>query len=52
MNEWRKWFDNRLDNAIEAADIEFEAQLEGNESRQQFPIFLIFLNIAAAQLQE
>lgn len=30
MSEWRLWFDNRLDNAIEAAEV--EAQLEGAES--------------------
>lgn len=30
MSEWRKWFDTRLDNAIEAAEV--EAQLEGVES--------------------
>lgn len=30
MNEWRLWFDNRLDNAIEAAEV--ESQLEGVES--------------------
>lgn len=30
MSEWRLWFDNRLDNAIEAAEV--EAQLEGANS--------------------
>jgi hypothetical protein len=27
MEEWQKWFDNRLDNAIEAAEV--DSQLEG-----------------------
>lgn len=30
MSEWRLWFDNRLDNAIEAAAI--EDKIENNES--------------------
>ena len=31
MSEWQKWFDNRLDNAIEAAEV--EAQLEGGNGK-------------------
>jgi hypothetical protein len=31
VNEWRVWFDKRLDEAIEAAEV--EAQLEGGESK-------------------
>lgn len=34
MTEWRKWFDNRLDNAIEAAEV--EAQLEGGNGKKTF----------------
>lgn len=30
MKEWQTWFDNRLDNALEAAEV--EAQLEKGES--------------------
>lgn len=30
MNEWKKWFDSRLDNAIEMTEI--ETQLESAES--------------------
>lgn len=33
MGEWRLWFDNRLDNAIEAAEV--EAQLEGVDSTRR-----------------
>jgi hypothetical protein len=31
VGEWKLWFDNRLDQAIEAAEV--EAQLEGGESK-------------------
>lgn len=34
MSEWRKWFDTRLDNAIEAAEV--EAQLENVQSTLPF----------------
>ena len=30
LNEWKKWFDSRLDNAIEMTEI--ETQLENAES--------------------
>lgn len=32
MKEWRLWFDSRLDDAIEAAEV--EEQLENNESTE------------------
>lgn len=28
MNEWRQWFDQRLDNAIEAAETQQNPQIE------------------------
>lgn len=31
MKEWRLWFDSRLDNAIEAAEV--EGQLEGSQNK-------------------
>lgn len=39
VNEWRLWFDNRLDNAIEAAEV--EAKIESGESmhRAKFNLF-------------
>jgi optic atrophy protein 1 len=30
MSEWRKWFDNRLDNAIEAANYESKVDTNGS----------------------
>jgi hypothetical protein len=38
MTEWRKWFDNRLDNAIEAAEV--DSQLEGGNGTQIFTFSL------------
>lgn len=38
MNEWRLWFDNRLDNAIEAAEV--EAKIESGESIHRIPVHL------------
>lgn len=37
MSEWRLWFENRLDNAIEAAEV--ESKLEGveDESKKTVP---------------
>lgn len=37
MNEWKIWFDSRLDNAIEAAEI--ETQIENAESTLPFLFF-------------
>lgn len=37
MAEWRNWFDSRLDNAIEATEI--EAQLDSAGSMKQLFIF-------------
>ena len=45
MSEWRLWFDNRLDNAIEAAAI--EDKLENNEST--LTIFFLFLKLRIIQ---
>jgi len=28
MNEWREWFDSRLDNAIEAAETQDNQQID------------------------
>lgn len=40
MSEWRLWFDNRLDNAIEAAAI--EDKIENNESTlTNFSFFIL-----------
>lgn len=30
MNEWRAWFDSRLDNAIEAAETQDNTAIESN----------------------
>jgi hypothetical protein len=37
VSEWKLWFDHRLDQAIEAAEV--EAQLEGGESNCRFIVF-------------
>lgn len=34
--EWRKWFDSRLDDAIEAAATKENQQVEGNSSLNIF----------------
>lgn len=41
MGEWRLWFDNRLDNAIEAAEV--EAQIEGEPRSESTICRYIFL---------
>lgn len=55
MIEWRTWFDNRLDNAIEAAEVQ-NAQTD-NEStctehlgiQNDFNFFLKFANVSGKQ---
>jgi len=44
MNEWKKWFDSRLDNAIEMTEI--ETQIESAESMQNSLISISFLVLA------
>lgn len=44
MNEWKKWFDSRLDNAIEMTEI--ETQIENAESMQNSIITISFLVLA------
>lgn len=36
MAEWRRWFDNRLDNAIEAATTQQHPEIESKKSLQKF----------------
>lgn len=37
MDEWKKWFDSRLENAIETAEI--EQQLENAESETHLIVY-------------
>lgn len=46
MVEWRQWFDSRLDNAIEATEI--EASLDNAGSMKLFQAFVAFF----AHIQE
>lgn len=41
MDEWRRWFDNRLDNAIEAATTQQHPEIESKKSLDFFSIILI-----------
>lgn len=33
MNEWRSWFDSRLDNAIEAAEVQDNTEIESKSHK-------------------
>lgn len=33
MKEWQAWFDNRLDNAIEAVEVENELENDGQSMK-------------------
>lgn len=49
VSEWRLWFDKRLDEAIEAAEV--EAQLEGGESKCR-SVFIEASHNIIARIQE
>lgn len=51
LNEWRKWFDSRLDDAIEAASTQQQPDIEQSKSMEFIIIFDFHTRMITIQSQ-